>query len=173
MGKQNSTEEELRAYLDGYRRELDRRAGADAAGISKVSVQTGTIAWRRAAARTAASREVKLDFGDPRAARRAWPANTAWRALSSTVPRRCRDELFHRFPDVETAEIHLATGFQNALYEHPDFPPTCSADIERGASPTRPTSASDGRDRRVFLYKTRKKALGPFKRQLWELPTKD
>jgi len=25
----------------------------------------------------------------------------------------------------------------------------------------------------VFLYKTRKKALGPFKRQLWELPTKD
>jgi fructose-bisphosphate aldolase, class II len=24
-----------------------------------------------------------------------------------------------------------------------------------------------------FVYKTRKKALGPFKRQLWELPTKD
>ena len=27
--------------------------------------------------------------------------------------------------------------------------------------------------RRQFIYKTRKKALGPFKRQLWELPTKD
>jgi hypothetical protein len=25
----------------------------------------------------------------------------------------------------------------------------------------------------VFIYKTRKKALGPFKRQLWELSTKD
>jgi hypothetical protein len=25
----------------------------------------------------------------------------------------------------------------------------------------------------VFLYKTRKKALGPFKRQLWELSTRD
>ena len=41
VGKKNSTEEELRAYLDGYRRELDApRAGR--AGISKVSVQTGT-----------------------------------------------------------------------------------------------------------------------------------
>ncbi len=41
VGKQNSTEPELRAYLDGYRRELDaRRPGS--IGVSKVSVQTGT-----------------------------------------------------------------------------------------------------------------------------------
>src|SRR3990172_6406447 len=41
VGTQNSTVPELRAYLDGYRRELDARApGAE--GISKVSVQTGT-----------------------------------------------------------------------------------------------------------------------------------
>src|SRR4051794_38378232 len=41
VGTQNSTVEELRAYLDGYRRELDARAPG-AKGISKVSVQTGT-----------------------------------------------------------------------------------------------------------------------------------
>src|SRR5206468_1416996 len=41
VGKQNSTEEELRAYLDGYRRELETRTPG-AKGISKVSVQTGT-----------------------------------------------------------------------------------------------------------------------------------
>ena len=42
VGKQNSTEEELRAYLDGYYRELERRSGPGVPGISKVSVQTGT-----------------------------------------------------------------------------------------------------------------------------------
>ncbi|MBA3877169.1 MAG: aldolase, partial [Anaerolinea sp.] len=41
VGKSNSTEAELRAYLDGLRRELDRIAPG-AIGISKVSVQTGT-----------------------------------------------------------------------------------------------------------------------------------
>src|SRR5664279_4517594 len=41
VGKQNSTEPELQAYLDGYRRELDARR-PDTIGVSKVSVQTGT-----------------------------------------------------------------------------------------------------------------------------------
>src|SRR6478609_775776 len=41
VGTQNSTVEELRAYLDGYRRELDARAPG-AKGISKISVHTGT-----------------------------------------------------------------------------------------------------------------------------------
>jgi hypothetical protein len=31
----------------------------------------------------------------------------------------------------------------------------------------------DGQTEEQFLYTTRKKAIGPFKRQLWELETKD
>ena len=34
---------------------------------------------------------------------------------ASTLP----EDLFHRFPEVGTAEIHLATGFQNILLDHP------------------------------------------------------
>ena len=41
VGKVNSTPDELRAYLDGYNRELATRAPG-ATGLSKVSVQTGT-----------------------------------------------------------------------------------------------------------------------------------
>src|SRR6187401_1144281 len=41
VGHQNSTVEDLRAYLDGYDAELERRAPG-AIGISKLSVQTGT-----------------------------------------------------------------------------------------------------------------------------------
>ena len=120
VGTQNSTVAELRAYLDGYRRELDALAPG-ARGISKVSVQTGTSPWRRAAARTAAWR--RSSSTSRCCASLAWsPANTVWPGPSSTALRRCRTSLFHRFPAVETAEIHLATGFQNALYEHPAFP---------------------------------------------------
>ena len=44
---------------------------------------------------------------------------------ASTLP----EALFDRFPQVETAEIHLATGFQNLLYEHGAFPRDLRAEI--------------------------------------------
>ena len=69
VGTQNSTVEELRAYLDGYRRELEARAPG-AAGISKVSVQTGHVARRRAAARRRRGRGQARLRGPARARRR-------------------------------------------------------------------------------------------------------
>ncbi|HEY7735556.1 MAG TPA: class II fructose-bisphosphate aldolase, partial [Candidatus Limnocylindrales bacterium] len=120
VGKQNSTEGELRAYLDGYRRELDARQ-AGAVGISKVSVQTGT-SHGGVPLPDGGVAEVKLDFEVLRelgeVARRDYGLAGCVQHGASTLP----DELFHRFPQVETAEIHLATGFQNALYDHPAFP---------------------------------------------------
>ena len=37
---------------------------------------------------------------------------------ASTLP----DEAFDRFPAMGTAEIHLATGFQNIIYDSSQFP---------------------------------------------------
>ena len=88
---------------------------------------------------------------------------------ASTLP----DELFHRFPQVETAEIHLATGFQNALYEHPAFPADLHAKIEAFCFENCADERKDGETDTQFVYKTRKKALGTFKRELWDLETKD
>jgi hypothetical protein len=88
---------------------------------------------------------------------------------ASTLP----DELFHRFPQVETAEIHLATGFQNALYEHEAFPAELYAEIERFCFANCADERKPGETDTQFVYKTRKKALGEFKRRLWELETKD
>ena len=148
VGTQNSTVAELRAYLDGYRRELDARAPG-ATGISKVSVQTGT-SHGGVPLPDGGVAEVKLDFEVLRelgVVAREYGLAGAVQHGASTLP----DELFHRFPAVETAEIHLATGFQNALYEHPGLPAGAPS-RDRGvvlratpptsASPARPTSSS-------------------------------
>jgi fructose/tagatose bisphosphate aldolase len=170
VGKQNSNEAELRAYLDGYRLELDaRRPGA--IGVSKVSVQTGTshggvpLPGGGVAA-------VKLDFEVLRVlgeVARTYGAAGAVQHGASTLP----DELFHRFAGVETAEIHLATGFQNALYEHPAFPAELHREIEAWCFANAADERKPGMTDTQFVYTTRKKAIGPFKRQIWELPTKD
>jgi len=169
VGKQNSTEEELRAYLDGYRAELNTLAG-DVPGLSKVSVQTGT-SHGGVPLPGGGVAQVKLDF-DTLArlsvVAREYGLAGAVQHGASTLP----DELFHRFPQVETAEIHLATGFQNLLYEHPAFPEDLRREMQSWCFGNTADERKDDESDDVFLYKTRKKALGPFKRQLWELPTK-
>src|SRR5690349_1867369 len=170
VGKENSTVDELRAYLDGYTRELAaRRPGST--GISKVSVQTGT-SHGGVPLPGGGVAEVKLDFNvlkELGEVARSYGLAGAVQHGASTLP----DELFHRFPAVETAEIHLATGFQNAAYDHPSFPAALKDEIHEWLRQNAADERKDGQTEEQFLYTTRKKAIGPFKRQLWELPTKD
>jgi fructose/tagatose bisphosphate aldolase len=170
VGHKNSTVEELRAYLDGYRRELDARSSG-AVGISKVSVQTGT-SHGGVPLPDGGVAEVKLDFEVLRElgeiARSQGMAGAVQHG-ASTLP----DELFHRFPAVETAEIHLATGFQNTLYEHPAFPADLHKAIEAWCFENVADERKPGQTDEQFVYTARKKAIGPFKRGLWDLSTKD
>jgi fructose/tagatose bisphosphate aldolase len=171
VGKKNSTEEELRAYLDGYRRELDSRAPGGI-GISKVSVQTGTSHGGMPLPDGSVA-QVKLDFDVIKrlgeVARKEYGLAGCVQHGASTLP----DELFHHFPAVETAEIHLATGFQNLLYEHPAFPKELHERIEHWCFDYTADERKPDQTDEQFVYTTRKKAIGPFKRELWDLPTKD
>ncbi len=170
VGKTNSTPEELRAYLDGYRTVLDA-ARPGATGVSKVSVATGTTHGGVPLPGGGVA-EVKLDFETIRVlgeVARSYGLAGAVQHGASTLP----DSLFHRFPEVETAEIHLATGFQNALYEHPAFPVELHKEIEEWCFANAQDERKEGQTDQQFVYTTRKKAIGPFKRQLWDLPTKD
>ena len=143
VGKQNSTEEELRVYLAGFRRELDARAGSDTIGLSKVSVATGT-SHGGVPLPGGGVAEVKLDFGTLArlsAVCRESGLSGAVQHGASTLP----DELFHHFPKAETAEIHLATGFQNALFETKASPQSSTRPSSSSASTISPPSASKER----------------------------
>ena len=146
VGKQNSTPDELIAYLDGYSRELAARAPG-ATGLSKVSVQTGT-SHGGVPLPGGGVAEVKLDFEVLRElgeiARSRGLAGAVQHG-ASTLP----DELFHHFPAVETAEIHLATGFQNALYDHPAFPSSLMDEILAWCADQRGRRAQGRPDRRA------------------------
>ncbi|HEV8490154.1 MAG TPA: class II fructose-bisphosphate aldolase [Candidatus Limnocylindrales bacterium] len=166
VGKKNSTEEELRAYLAGYERELAGRAPG-APGLSKVSVQTGT-SHGGVPLPGGGVADVKIEFEVLRrlgeVAREQGLAGAVQHG-ASTLP----DELFHRFRAVETAEIHLATGFQNLLYEHPAFPAGLHRRIEAWVYENAADERKPDQTDEQFVYTTRKKAIGPFKRELWDL----
>ena len=163
VGTQNSTVEELEAYMDGFISLLPK--GME--GISKISVQSGTSHGGVVLADgSIADVALDLDTLEPlsRVARERYGLAGAVQHGASTLP----DDAFHNFPKRETAEIHLATNFQNMLYDH--LPSGLRDEIygwlRENAKDERKAIDSDEQ----FFYKTRKKALGPFKRRLWDLP---
>jgi fructose/tagatose bisphosphate aldolase len=168
VGGKNSTPEELDAYMKGYLEEL-RRKGGDLKGISKISIQTGTehggvvLPDGRIA-------DVALDFNVLKRlsemARSRYGLAGAVQHGASTLP----DEAFHKFVEAECAEVHLATAFQNMLYESPNFPDVLRQQMYDYLHRELADQKKEGQTEEQFIYKTRKNALGPFKRQLWDLP---
>ena len=165
VGAHNSTAAELRAYMDRYR----DLVGADGPRLAKVSVQTGTTHGGVVLA-DGSMKSVNLDFATlealGRIAREQYGMAGCVQHGASTLP----EELFDRFPAVETAEVHLATGFQNLLMDHPAFPAKLLADMRRYCDSAFATERKPDETDGQFFYNTRKKAWGPFKRETWDLP---
>jgi fructose-bisphosphate aldolase, class II len=166
VGTKNSTVEELRTYMDGFNSTLASRApGVE--GLSKISVQSGT-SHGGVVLPDGSIADVKIDFDTlerlSKIAREDYGLSGAVQHGASTLP----DGAFNHFPRTETAEIHLATNFQTMLYDGipDDLRGEIYAWLRENAKDERKPSDTDEQ----FYYKTRKKALGPFKRRFWDLP---
>ncbi|MCH7651015.1 MAG: class II fructose-bisphosphate aldolase, partial [Nitrospinae bacterium] len=168
VGKENSNEAELRVYMDNFNERL-ARANPAYKGISKISIQTGT-SHGGVPLPDGSVAEVQLDFETlenlSRISREQYHLAGAVQHGASTLPA----ELFHKFPELETAEIHLATDFQNMIYESPHFPANFKKEIYAHLHEHFANEKKPGMTDEQFIYKTRKKGFGPFKPQFWNLP---
>jgi fructose/tagatose bisphosphate aldolase len=167
VGKQNSTVEELRAYMDGYKRVFEELAGGGARGISKVSVNTGST-HGGVVLPDGTIAQVKIDFDTLRELSneaRRYGLSGAVQHGASTLP----SEAFDHFPRVGTAEVHLATEFQNIAMDHPAFPAELREEIRQFCFRELLDERTEGQTDEQFVYLTRKKAWGPYKQQVWNL----
>jgi fructose/tagatose bisphosphate aldolase len=163
VGKYNTHPEEVRAYADGLKRLL-----GGITGISKISVQTGTSHGGVPLADGSIA-QAKIDFEvlrqTTRICRKEYGIAGSVQHGASTLP----ESVFNKFPEAEAVEIHLATGFQNMILDSPTLPQEIKDAIrdfcfENCLEERKPDQTDE-----QFVYTTRKKALGPFKRQMWEM----
>jgi len=167
VGGKNSDVHELDAFMQGYNRTLKKLGTA--AGISKISVQTGT-SHGGVVLPDGSIAKVQLDLDAlkalSQAARTQYGLGGAVQHGASTLP----PGAFSQFPQCEAIEIHLATNFQTIVMDHPALP----KDLRREVNEWVKTEAKDewkkGDTEEQFIYKSRKKAIGPFKRRFWDLP---
>lgn len=162
IGEKNSDETELRAFMDGYYRSLPKGI----AGLSKISIQTGTT-HGGVPLPDGTLAQVKIDFNVikelSKVARESYGMAGAVQHGASTLP----DEAFNQFVQKEAAEVHLATGFQNIVYDM--LPDELRQRIYDHIKTAHANEKKEGQTEEQFVYKTRKKGLGPFKADLWRL----
>jgi fructose/tagatose bisphosphate aldolase len=165
VGHQNSTPEDLRAFMVGFKQRL--RKGL--VGISKISIQTGT-SHGGVVLPDGSIAQVKLDFETLKnislLARKEFGLAGAVQHGASTLP----EEAFHKFAECEACEVHLATGFQNMIFDSKHFPADLKNRIYDWLKVNAANEAKAGETQEQFFYKTRKKALGPFKKEIMSLP---
>ncbi|MFA5500826.1 MAG: class II fructose-bisphosphate aldolase [Candidatus Omnitrophota bacterium] len=164
VGHQNSTPEDLRAFMEGYKQRL--RKGLT--GISKISIQTGT-SHGGVVLPDGSIAQVKLDFDTLKnlgeIARKEFGLGGTVQHGASTLP----EEAFHKFAECEACEVHLATQFQNMIFDSKHFPPELKNKIYEWLKVNAANEAKEGETQEQFFYKTRKKALGPFKNDIMNL----
>ena len=164
VGKYNTQPDEVRAYMDGLRKKLD-----GAKGIAKISVQTGTSHGGVPMADGSIA-QAKIDFGVLREVteicRKEYKVGGSVQHGASTLP----ESVFNKFPEAKAVEIHLATGFQNMILDSSAFPQDMKQAIRDFCFANAADERKSGETDEQFVYTTRKKALGPFKQRMWEMP---
>ena len=167
VGGKNSDVHELEAFMQGYNRTLQKLGKYP--GISKISVQTGT-SHGGVVLPDGSIAKVQLDLDAlkalSQAARTKYGLGGAVQHGASTLP----PEAFSQFPQCEAIEIHLATNFQTIVMDHPVLPNDLRREVNDWVKTEAKEEWKKGDSEEQFLYKSRKKAIGPFKRRFWDLP---
>ena len=163
VGEENSTVEELRAYLDNYQVDMEKTAPGEI-GLSKISVLTGT-SHGGVVLPDGSIKEVAVDFELlktlGKVSRESYGLGGAVQHGASTLP----ETAFSKFPEYETLEVHLATNFQNILYN--ELPEDLKNEIYSYLDQNHAHERKEGQTDEQFYYKTRKRALGEFKNKIW------
>jgi fructose/tagatose bisphosphate aldolase len=164
VGQKNSSPEDLDAFMEGY-----NALKGSVTGISKISIQTGTshggvVLPDGTLAKVAIDFEVLKALGAK--ARKEYGMGGAVQHGASTLP----EQAFHKFVEAGTCEVHLATAFQNLVMDHPAVPEALREETVEWLKVHTADERKPKDTEAQFIYKTRKKSIGPFKERFWRLP---
>jgi len=163
IGGKNSTVADFEAYIKGFNAGLDK----DTVGMSKISVATGTHHGGVVLADGSLA-DIAVDFkvlGEISKACRGLKIGGGVQHGASTLP----DEYFKEFPKAEAIEVHLATGFQNIVLDHPKLPKDFLEEMYAWLDKEKSDERKEDQTDEQFHYKLRKKTFGQFKKGFWEL----
>lgn len=165
IGGKNSTTEEFETYIQGFLSQWP----SEKPGLSKISIQTGTSHGGTVDA-SGKVQNVEVDYElltkVTKIAREKFGMGGAVQHGASTLS----DEQIAKLPKADAIEVHFATGFQNLILDSPHFPQDLKGEMYAYIEKNNSSERKEGWTDEQFHYKIRKKALGPFKQKIWDMP---
>lgn len=163
IGGVNSKVEDFIAFMEGFNSQT-----AGVVGISKVAVQTGS-SHGGVVLPDGTLKEVDIDFSILKSiaemGRKKYGIGGPVQHGASTLP----EEFFGEFVKNGALEVHLATGFQNLIMDHPEFPRELLGRMYSWVDTEKSDERKEGQTDEQFHYELRKKAWGKFKREMWDI----
>jgi len=169
IGGRNSTSEDIQVFMEGYNRKLSKFGVRP--GLIKIAVQTGaTHGGIVGPGGEIIKTEIDIEaLKNLSSEARKYGMAGAVQHGASTLP----EEYFDRFPETGAVEIHLATAFQNIVLDSSYFPEDLKKKIINFLNRELIFEKKPEQTEEQFIYKTRKKALGPFKKEIFSIPQKN
>ncbi|MBL8588087.1 MAG: class II fructose-bisphosphate aldolase [Methylobacteriaceae bacterium] len=168
VGHENTTPEELHAFMATYPKAL-ARSGGTLTGVSKISINSGTYHGGKVLPDGTLA-AVNVDYATLETisalCRKHYGMAGAVQHGASTLP----GEQLSRFPGSGAIEIHLALGFTNLTFDHPRVPPAFRDEIRNYVFANHAKERAAGETDAQFLYNVRKKAWKVMKARYWDLP---
>lgn len=168
VGHENTTPEELHAFMATYPKALAAGGGAPT-GVSKISVNSGTYHGGKVLPDGTLA-AVNVDYGTLETisalCRAHYGMAGAVQHGASTLP----GEQLSRFPGSGAIEIHLALGFTNLTFDHPRVPASFRDEIRDYVFSHHAKERAPGETDAQFVYNLRKKAWKVMKARYWNLP---
>jgi fructose/tagatose bisphosphate aldolase len=168
VGHENTTPEELRAFMAVYA-EILRTRGKQLEGVSKISINSGTYHGGKVLPDgTLAAVNVDYDLLNTISSicREEFRMAGAVQHGASTLP----GAQLARFPASGAVEIHLALGFNNLIFDHPSLPQAIKDEIRDYTFANHGSERAPGETDAQFLYNNRKKAWKVIKKPFQEMP---
>ncbi len=166
IGGENTTPEDIVGFVIGFQKELIGYGGGK--GLIKLGCQMATEHGGRVSS-MGLLEPVNIDFDQLKllsAKAREYGLAGIVQHGASTLS----DDLFEKFPETGVCEIHLATQFQNIIFDSKFFPTNLKARMYQWLSESFYLERKDYQADAQFFYKFRKRAFGPFKKEIWGMP---
>jgi fructose/tagatose bisphosphate aldolase len=168
VGHENTTPEELRAFMATYGKLL-KEMPEGYAGVSKISINSGTYHGGKVLPDGTLA-QVNVDYDTLRVisdiCRREFNMGGAVQHGASTLP----GSQLAKFPETGAVEIHLALGFNNLIFDHPSLPDSVKDEIKDYVFTNHLAERAPGETDAQFLYNVRKKSWKIMKQRFWDLP---
>lgn len=160
----NSTNQDISAFMDLFLANF----ATDKAGLSKLAVQTGTSHGGVVDAQGNVVR-AEVAFDNIKQMSVFCRDNYGMGGVVQHGASTLNKEEFAKFPESEAIEIHLATGLQNTIFNHPSFPAELLTEIYDWIDQDLQSEKKEGQTQQQFHYKMLKKSWKQFKQQMFTL----